>query len=361
MSSNHSEIPVYIGTYTNAGGKGIYRAQFDSEHGTLSEPVVVAQIPSPSFLALHPSGQYLYAVIESTSGTSPHNVAAFQIDPRTGGLKELNRQSSHGGGACHLAVDHQGRNVLVANYGGGSIAVVPIDEHGHLQPASCNFKFEGKGLDPKRQEAPHAHQICLDPTGRFAFVPDLGLDHIRAYRLESSRGLLIPADRPVTFVTPGSGPRHIAFHPSRPVAYVINELVSTIDVYSFDNRQGSLERLQTVSSLPQGYTGPRWAAEIAAHSNGRWLYASNRGHDSIAWFEIDPVTSQLRHGGEVNPGGKTPRHFSIDPSGKWVICANQDSGNVVVFAIENSTGALNQQGKPIDVPSPVCVICAPNK
>ena len=349
---------VYFGTYTNkTKSRGIYLSRLDSSGGTLSPPELVAETPNPSFLALHPQRPYLYAANEVADfgGTPSGSVSAFAIDRATGRLSLLNQQSSAGGGPAHLTVDRGGRNVLVANYGGGSVAVLPVDDDGRLQPAASVVQHTGSSINPQRQKEPHAHAIVVDPGNRFAYAVDLGLDRILIYRFDAASGRIAPHG--AAQVTAGSGPRHFAFHPTAPFAYVINELTCTITAFRRDESDGGLQAMQTISTLPageivrQGYS----TAEVQVHPSGRFLYGSNRGHDSIAVFAVDAETGQLSLVQHEPTGGSTPRNFGIDPAGAWLLAANQRSDTVVVFRIDANTGRLTPTGGRIEVGAPVCV------
>jgi 6-phosphogluconolactonase len=315
-------------------------------------------VENPSFLALHPGGRYLYAACESGGGS----VAAFAINAKTGIPRLLNQQSAHGGGTCHVSVDHGGKNVLAANYGSGSIAALPIGPDGKLLPATAAIQHQGGSrANPKRQEGPHAHSINPDRKDRFAVAVDLGLDKMLVYRFDPARGTLTPNDPPSASTKPGAGPRHFAFHPSGRFGFVINELDSTVSSYRYDGNKGTLTEIQTLSTLPEGYTGTNYPAEVAVHPSGKFLYGSNRGHDSIAVFAINGVTGKLRAVAQTPTQGKNPRNFGITPSGDFLIAAHQDTDNLVVFRINRSTGRLTPTGQTLELPSPVCVRFAPEK
>jgi 6-phosphogluconolactonase len=348
---------VYIGTYTNAKSKGIYLFQLDLVTGKLTPEGLVAESKSPSFLAIHPNHRFLYAVneVDNFGGANSGAVSAFTIDPKNGHLTLLNQQSSRGAGPCHLSVDHQGKDVLVANYGSGSVAVLPIQLDGRLAPATAFDQHEGKGTNPQRQEGPHAHSFNVDAANRFAFAADLGLDKILIYRFDAARGTLTPNDPPAAAVDPGSGPRHFAFHPNGRYAYIINEMASTVTALAYDAQKGTLTPLQTLSTLPGGFKGNSSTAEVQVHPSGKFLYGSNRGHDSIAIFKIDPDTGRLTAAGHQSTQGKTPRNFGIDPTGQYLLAANQDSDSIVVFRIDPATGALTPTGQVVEAPTPVCV------
>jgi 6-phosphogluconolactonase len=310
-------------------------------------------MPSPSFLAIHPTGQVLYAVGESGGGS----VSAFALDRKTGTLKFLNRQSSGGGGPCHLVVDNSGKNVLAANYGGGSAVVLPIAANGSLLESSSFVQHKGSSVNKSRQEAPHAHSINLDQANRFAFVADLGLDKVLIYRFDAAKGTITPNDPPAVDVAPGAGPRHFAFHPNGKNAYVINELDLTVTVFVYDPARGVLKPRQTITTLPAGVKDRKGmsTAEVVVHPSGKFLYGSNRGHDSIAIFRIDEATGELKAAGHQGDKIKTPRNFAIDPIGRYLLAANQNGHSICVFAIDPQSGALTMVGEPVAVPSPVCV------
>jgi 6-phosphogluconolactonase len=345
---------VFIGTYTAGDSKGIYRADLDLTTGEMSQPQLAATAKNPSFLALHPGGRFLYAVNEVGDGTKAGMVSAFALDPMTGKLDPLNDQPSRGGGPCYLTVDRSGKNLLVANYGGGSVASLPIGSDGRLSPASAFIQHTGKSINRQRQEAPHVHSVNLDPNGRFAIVADLGLDKVFVYRFNADKGTLMPNDRPFAAVTAGSGPRHFAFHPSGRFGYLINEIYSTVTAFDYDATGGVLREIQTISTLPQPQSGNS-TAEVQVHPSGKFLYGSNRGHDSLAIFSIDQNSGRLTTVGHQPTGGKTPRNFGIGPNGTFLLAANQSSNNVVVFRIDQQTGRLTPTGHSIDVDSPVCV------
>jgi 6-phosphogluconolactonase len=347
---------VYVGTYTDGTSRGIYRFTFDPATGSASEPVLAAEAQSPSFLALHPSGRFLYAVgeIDSFHGAKTGVVSAFAIDPKSGDLKLLNQQPSQGTGPTHLVVDKAGRNVLVANYGGGNVVVLPIAPDGTLKPVSSNQVHKGSGPDKGRQEKPHAHGIYLDPAERFALAPDLGADRVFVYRFDAAKGSLEPygAGTP----EPGSGPRHLAFHPNGRYVYVINELTSTITVFSWDAEKGTLTSVQTVSCLPAGFSGKSWTAEVAVSPDGRFVYGSNRGDDSLAVFAVDPATGKLAVKGHVPVGGKNPRHFTIDPTGRFILAGHQDSGTVGILKLDAATGMPSLVGSTLKIDKAVCLL-----
>ncbi|MBC7771405.1 MAG: lactonase family protein [Pyrinomonadaceae bacterium] len=351
-----AKLRVYFGTYTNKDVKGIYMSELDMKTGKLSEAVLAAETTSPAFLAIHPSKKYLYCVSEISNfdGKKTGAVGAFAIDPKTGLLTALNKVSSAGAGPCHLTVDKTGKSVLVANYGAGSVASLPIGEDGKLGEAASAIQHKGSSVDKGRQEAPHAHSINLDPANRFAFAADLGLDQVLIYKFDATKSTLTPNDPAFGAVAPGSGPRHFSFHPSGKFAYVCNEMTSGITAFSYDAEKGSLTSMQTLSTLPEPVKGNS-TAECVVHPSGKFVYVSNRGHDSLAIFQIDQATGKLTAAGHQKTGGKTPRNFGIDPTGQFILAANQGSHDVHVFRVNWETGLLTATGSSIKVGSPVCV------
>lgn len=351
------EFIVYVGTYTRKNdSKGIYAWRFDAASGRLAPLGLAAETVNPSFVALRPGGRFLYAVSEVSSieGRKTGAVSAFAVDPGTGKLRFINQVESRGMGPCFVAVDREGRNVLVANYGSGSIAVLPIKDDGGLAEASSSIQHSGSSVNLRRQQGPHAHSINLSPDNRFAIAADLGVDKLFVYRFDSARGSLVPNDPPFAAVKPGAGPRHFAFHPNQRYGYVINELDSTVTAFSWQSAKGVFKEVQTVSTLPPDFTGESTCAEVQVHPSGKFLYGSNRGHDSIAVFSIDGKGA-LKPVEHVSTQGKVPRNFAIDPTGSWLLAANQNSGNVVVFRIDAKTGRLKPTGQTLEVASPVCV------
>ena len=355
-----SEVTVFFGTYTRGSdSKGIYASKLDLKTGELSKPELKAEIANPSFLAIAPDGKHLYCVAELAEFEGKKNaggVAAFEIDPATKNLKALNQQSSGGGGPCHIVVDRTGRNALVANYGGGSVACLPIDKDGSLKPASAFIQHEGEVADKKRQQGPHGHSINLDKNNKYAVAADLGLDKLLVYKFDADKGTLTPNDPPSTSLKPVDGPRHFAFHPKADFAYVINEISLTVTAFRYAPQTGVLYAMQTLSTVPDDIKGPQYStAEVQVHPSGKWVYGSNRGHDSIAMFKVDEKTGQLTALGQEPCGGKIPRNFGIDPTGQFMLVANQDSANVVVFKINQETGKLEKTGHETTCAKPVCV------
>jgi 6-phosphogluconolactonase len=352
---------VFLGTYTNGKSKGIYRCELDLATGKLSEPALAAETTNPSFLAIHPNNRFLYAVGEIANFNKQKSgaVSAFALDPKSGELKSLNQKPSSGVGPCHLVVDRKGKDVLVANYGGGNASVLHIEDDGQLGERTAFAQHTGKGSDPARQQTPHAHSINLDAANRFAFVADLGLDQVFVYRFDADKGSLAKHEPPSVAVAPRSGPRHFTFHPDGRHAYVINEMANTVTAMTYDAEKGVLKSIQTVSTLPEGYKRPTWTAEVQVHPSGKFLYGSNRGHDSIAIFTIDEKSGELTPAGHQASGIKTPRNFGIDPTGRFLLVANQDDDSVLVFRIDAKTGALVATGAKVEVGKPVCVKFVP--
>ena len=346
---------VYFGTYTTGTSKGIYRSSLNSETGKLGEPELAAETKSPSFLAIHPSRKFLYAVGE-LSGGKGGAVSAFAIE-LSGKLTLLNQQSSIGGGPCYVGVDNAGKHALVANYGSGSVAVFPIGVDGKLGEATAFVQHAGSSVNPQRQKGPHAHSIFLDASNRFALAPDLGLDKVMIYKFDSGKGTLATNDPAFSAVAPGSGPRHFAFHPNGEFAYVINEMACTVTAFRYDAEHGALRELQTITTLPEGESvKPEYStAEVSVHPSGKFLYGSNRGHNTIAVFAIDGETGKLTTVQHEPTQGKTPRNFNLDPSGRWLLAAHQNSDSVVVFRVDIETGKLTPTGQSIEIGSPVCV------
>ncbi len=354
-------LRVYIGTYTGGDSRGIYRSELDLGSGNLQPAKLAAEMVNPSFLAVHPNRRYLYAVgeVSGFAGKPAGAVSGFSIDEASGKLTLLGSESSGGTGPCHLAVDASGGNVLVANYGGGSAGCLPLGNDGRPGPAKSFIQHQGSSINRRRQQGPHAHCVNLTADNRFALVADLGLDKILVYRFDAVAGKLAANNPPWFGAAPGAGPRHLALHPTGRYVYVVNELDSTVAACRFDARVGVLTLLQTISTLPQEFEGNNSTAEIHAHPTGRFVYASNRGHDSIVIYAVDAETGRLAYVGHESTQGKTPRNFSIDPTGTYLLAANQATDNVVVFRIDRQSGRLRATGQSLKVPSPVCVALVP--
>jgi 6-phosphogluconolactonase len=356
LNAEEKSCWVYLGAYAKGEEQGITLCKLDRTKGKLDKVMVFGGHQNPAFLEVHPSGKFLYAVneIKDFKGNSAGAVTAFSIDPKTGDLKKLNQVSSRGMGSCHLTIDPKGKTLLVANYGGGSVASFRIGEDGVLSEAVSFFQHEGSSVDERRQKGPHAHSINVDPAGKRVYCADLGLDKVLVYKL-SKKGKLKPNDPPFVKTQPGGGPRHLNFHPSGKFAFVNLEMTSKVTVFAHNEKTGVLDEIQTVSTLPKDFTGNNSTAEIRVHPNGKFVYCSNRGHDSIAVFAIDEKSGKLTFVECEPSGGKTPRNFCIDPSGTFLLAANQNTNNVAVFRIDGETGSLAPTGSSIDSPKPVCV------
>lgn len=354
---------AYIGTYTWKNSKGIYVFRFNASTGTLTPLGLAAESTNPSYLAVHPNRRFLYAAIEvgDFEGQKSGAVAAYSIDRATGKLTFLNQVSAHGAASCHVTVDKTGKNVLVANYDGGSIAVLPIGADGKLHEASAAIQHHGSSVNKERQQEPHAHCIKLSPDNRFALVADLGLDEILVYRFDPAEGRLTANDPPFGKTPPGAGPRHFVFSPDGRFVYVINEIQCTASTFEYDAGRGALQLKDTTSTLPEGYkvTHHDSTAEIRVHPSGKFVYGSNRGHNSIAVFGVDSADGTLKLRENVSTQGKTPRGFEIDPTGSYLIAANQDSDSLVVFRIDQNTGKLTPTGQKIAAYAPVDVEFVP--
>jgi len=364
---------VWFGTYTNkqTGSEGIYVSRFDAERGTLTEAELATPATNPSFLALHPRLPVLYAVAESPGpdGKPAGTVAAYAIDPANGRLALMNAQPSGGGGPCHIAVDRAGTVLVAANYGGGSTICLGIEADGRLKPVATGtpggfvqhaYDRDGAvGINAGRQEKPHAHSADISPDGRFAFVCDLGLDQVIIYAVDTARATIAP--HAVARVTNGAGPRHLALHPRGRHAFCVNELDLTTTAFSFDPHAGTLTPIQSLSTLPEGVTDRTGfsCAEIAAHPTGRFLYASTRGHDTIAVYAVDEATGRLTFRGAEPIRGKTPRHFALAPDGRFLLAEGQASNTVTVFSVDPTTGMLRFTDRSISVPSPVSAVFRP--
>ncbi len=357
LADDSQHTLVYVGTYTGGKSQGIYAFRFDAESGAVTPLGLAAETKNPSFLDADGAGRFLYAVGElgEFRGAKTGAVSAFAIDRETGKLRLLNQASSGGEGPCHVVVDRTGRWVFVANYGGGSVAMLPVGTEGQVGEPAAFFQHQGSSVHPQRQQRPHAHGVTLSPDQRFLFVPDLGLDRVMVYRFDAAAGTLTRAELPYAVVPTGAGPRHFTFHPNGQFAYAINELDSTVTGFAYHAERGSLSQLKSVSTLPKNFTGQSTTAEIEVHPNGKFLYGSNRGHDSLAVFSITPRNGAIKAVERVPTGGKTPRNFAIDPSGRWLWAANQGSDNVVLFRIDTATGRLTPAGTVLEVGAPVCV------
>lgn len=347
---------VFIGTYTGGTSKGIYAYEFSLKGGVLKELGLAAEVANPSFLAIHPNRKYLYAVCEvgNFKGKNAGAVVGFKIDEAKGKLTKINDASSGGSGPCYLTVDKSGNYVLAANYGGGSVVSLPIDEEGKLGEAVDFVQHTGSSVNPRRQGEPHAHSINLDPNNMFALAADLGLDKVLVYRFDARSGVLKPNDPPFAATPKGGGPRHLSFAPDGNSLYVNNEMLSSVTAFDYTQKTGVLNEKQTISTLPADWKGNNSTAEIQVHPSGKFVYCSNRGHNSIAVFALG-ADGKLKLVENESTRGKTPRNFGIDPTGTYLIAANQDSDNLAVFRIIKTTGELELLGNPVPAPRPVCV------
>ena len=352
---------LFVGTYTKGASKGIYTYRYNTSSGHLTSLGLAAESVNPSFLAVDPSHRFLYAVneVQDYKGEKSGAVTAFAIDRKTGKLSRLNEVASRGEDPCYISLDKTGKYVLVANYTSGNIAVFPVHNDGTLGEASAFVQHHGSGPNHEHQEGPHAHWIETTADNRYAVVADLGLDKLLIYRFDATNGSLTPNNPPAADLPPGSGPRHVAFSPNNKFAYSVNELKSTVTAFSFNAAQGTLEPFQTVSTLPKDFSGENDTAEIHIQPNGKFLYASNRGHESIAVFSIDQKTGRLNLVHTFSTQGKTPRNFELDPTGSHLLVANEDPGDIVVFKLDAANGRESLVTNDTKVPSPVSLRFVP--
>jgi 6-phosphogluconolactonase len=341
---------VFFGSHSPAHGAGFSLAHFNEETGTLTPPEFLLEAKEPAFFVLSADGSRLYTC---NSGT-PGGLSSYAIEPRSGHLRLLNRVLAGGGDTSFVSLDKAEHHVLVANYDGGSVAVFALRPDGSIGDWTAFDQHKGQSVNPVRQTHAYAHSIVLDSTNQYALVPDLGVDKVYIYRFDAATGRLTPHDPAFAAIAPGSGPRHVRFHPNGRWVYLINEIASTIEAFAWDARAGTLAPFQTVSTLPSDFKGVSACAELEIHTNGRFLYGSNRGHDSVAVFAIDPSTGTLSPVEYHPSGGKTPRNFAFDPTGRWIVLTNQESNNAVVFKVDPDSGRLTQIGDPVPVPAPFC-------
>jgi 6-phosphogluconolactonase len=348
---------VYFGTSAKKDRCGIYLSELDMQTGKFGDVIRVSDAARPGFIDIHPDGKHIYAT--GGSGTSAWKdsalVSAFKIVEPEGMLTDINTQSSGGEGTCHVSIDPTGKNLLAANYRGGSCAVLPIRSDGSLGSYSSLRQHTGSSIHPKRQTQAYAHSINCDPAGKFAMVADLGIDKIMIYRFDAAAGTLIPNDPPFVKTEEGGGPRHFTFHPAGKFGYTNLEMGNKVTVFEYDSDRGGLTEIQTLSTLPPGFKGENTTSEILTSPDGRFLYVGNRGHNSVAIFSIDAATGKLTALGHESTRGEIPRNFNIDPTGTYLVAANQKTSNVVVFKIDTDTGLLKFTGSEIEVPNPICV------
>ncbi len=348
--ANASDMFVYFGSHSFGPGIGFSLARFDTDTGALTKPAFLIEAREPAFFVLTPDGSRLYTC---NSGT-PGGLSAYAVEPHTGRLTLINRVLAGGGDTSFITLDRTGRYVLVANYDGGNVAVFALRPDGAIGDWTGFDQHTGRSVNPRRQAHAYAHAIVLDPTNRFVLVPDLGVDRLYIYRFDGNSGALTPNEPAFAAISPGSGPRHVRFHPNGRWVYLINEIASTIIAFSWDSTNGRLAPFQTITTLPADFKGVSACAELEIHPNGRLLYCSNRGDDSLAGFAIDQDTGRLTPVEHVSSGGKSPRNFAFDPTGRWIIVTNHDSNNALVFRVDTATGRLTRSGDPVTVPSPYC-------
>ncbi|RRB04032.1 lactonase family protein [Larkinella rosea] len=345
---------LYVGTYSTRGSEGVYVLEFDRANGSLKQLQTVSNAKSPSFLAIHPTGKYLYSVNEAAANSG--GVSSYAIEAKTGKLTMMNQQSSYGRGPCHIAIDQTGKLAFVSNYGGGTFTVLPIQNDGKLGVATDTLKYEGKSAHAQRQEKPHIHSATISPNNRFVYVCDLGTDKVYIYEFDPASGKVKPAATPYVSVSPGSGPRHITIHPNGKFLYLAEELTSSVATFALNSKTGALTLIEdNVKTLPADFTGTNnTSADIHTDPKGRFLYQSNRGYNALAILSIagDGKPTLI---GQQPTEGKTPRNFLIDPKGEYAFAANQDTDNIVVYKVDGKTGKLTPTGNQIKVPAPVCL------
>lgn len=346
---------IYVGTYTRTTSQGIYRLDFDATTGALGEPTLAAEVKNPTWLAWSPDHRTLIAVDAGGNG-GVKTFSASRGDPR---LHLLSAEETGGGSPCHLVADASGRMVLAASYSEAVVSSFPLRGDGSLGSRTGFARHQGSGPDKSRQEAAHAHGVTLSPDNRFVFVPDLGTDQIYTYEIDPANGTFRAHDPAVVKVAPGAGPRHIEFAPGGHHAYVINEMGGTITAFRYDAAAGELTPFQTISTLPTDFSGANKTAEIWIHPSGRFVYGSNRGHDSIVSYTRDPETGELIYLDHTPSGGKSPRHFALSPDGQWLITAHEESDDLFVFRVDVETGRLTKTIHTASVPMAVCVLFGP--
>ena len=356
------EYFVYVGTYTRNTSRGVYGFRFNPSTGTVTSLGLMAEIPSPSFMAASPNGRFLYTANEREYNEVMGNkVSTFSIDAQTGRLTLLKRTPSQGDGPAHVVVDPTGKVVVVANYRGGNVAVLPITNDGTLGDATSVDQHYGRGGDPERQATPHAHGVALSPDNKYALVAEHGIDQVMVYRFDAARGTLAPGTPPSFKTPPSRAPRHVVFHPNGKFAYVINELAGSLTVFAFSGADGTLRELQTVSTTPVGFSGGNTGAEVVIDKGGRFVYTSNRGPETIGVFAIDSATGTVSLVEHVPTGGKTPRNIALDPTGAFMFAGNQASNTLAVFRVDAKTGRLRSTGQLYDVPGPTSIVFVPVK
>ena len=350
------ELLLYVGTYAKPEEESIFLYKLNLSTGALTRVGATKAGENPSYLTLDAKHQYLYAVNETTDfqGKASGAVSAFAVDQKTGALTFLNQQSTQGSAPCYISLDKAARCALVANYLGGNVSLLPIQPNGQLSPASATDQHTGSGPH-KNQEAAHAHCLLPDPANRFAFAVDLGTDKVYGYRLNTEKGTLEPTASPAFTAAPGAGPRHLTFHPTAPLAFLINELNSTVTALRYDATAGTFQEIQTLSTLPSDFGGQNSCADLHVSPNGKFLYGSNRGHDSLVVYAIDTASGRLTLVQHVPTLGQKPRNFTLDPTGQLVLVANQATNTVVTFWVDGQTGQLTPTGNSVSVLAPVCL------
>ena len=348
---------TYIGTYSRGDSKGIYSFVLDTGAGTLTPEGLVAETENPSILAIHPTGKYLYAVneIDKYQGQASGSVTAFKINASSGKLERLNEVAAGGTTTCHVNISRNGKFAVIANYGSGSCAAFALGPDGKLGERTAFHQHAGTSSDPGRQKGPHAHSVNFDTQNKHVIVADLGLDQVKVYNFNAATGAMTPNEPAFTKVKAGSGPRHFSFHPSGKYAYVINEMACTVTAFNWNAAKGTLTEIDTITTLPGPVEKGFSTAEVVAHPNGKFVYGSNRGHNTIAVFQVDAATGKLKTVEHKSTQGAVPRNFSIDPTGQFLIAANQNTDTIVLFRINQTSGALEQVGAPVKAPVPVCV------
>ncbi|MFB9328540.1 lactonase family protein [Paenibacillus aurantiacus] len=353
---SEQQLIVFAGSYAETADNSIYSYKLNEETGALTLVHAVAGYRNPTFLNVDAANNRLYAISEGTSpdGGKAGEGAAFAIDPATGRFEPLNRTLTVASPTCHIQRDASGKYLIVVSYHGGMAGLLQIEENGRIGKLLDVSQHEGRSVHPERQDRPHPHSAFFSPDGKFVLIQDLGLDKIFTYAIDEAAGKLV--QKHVTETNPGAGPRHLAFHPTGAFAYVINEVDSTVAAFAYDAEDGRLTPIQTVSTLPaEGFDGENTTAEIAISEDGRYMYGSNRGHDSLVVYAVDGATGQLSHVQHIASGGGHPRHFALTPGGQYLLCANRDDNNIVTFRIDRETGRLSETGQSVSVSKPVCV------
>ncbi|MEG9435182.1 lactonase family protein [Edaphobacter sp. HDX4] len=357
LAQRGGKMPLFVGTQTGKGSKGIYAYDFNAADGELTQTGIAAEADNPTFLALSPDQRMLFAAneLDEYEGKKSGAVSSFMVDRKTMKLAKVNEVSAGGPGTCHVSVDHTGRCVFAANYGGGSAASFTVDKTGHLSDAVSFFQYSGHGPKPQ-QAGPRGHRVTVSPDNKFLFVNDLGLDEIHVYHLDASTAKLTPQDPPAWKAEPGSGPRALRFHPNGRWAYCANEVGSSVNVLDWDAKKGVFTTAQLISTVPEGHTGPSAPSEIIIDKAGHFVYVANRLDDFMVSFSISPTDGKLTLMERTSCGGKTPRHIALDPTERWLLVANQATDNLAVFPRDVKTGKLSNEGKSFPLSRPQCIV-----